>query len=104
MRHARSISTSLRVKSDLRSRTKIQGCSRPVSWSRLNETPCMQLPRLWSPPPYFLRLKRNPWHPIPEFRGPPAVFFTVDAPRRVASDVVYVNPEDAKIRPFVTHL
>jgi quercetin dioxygenase-like cupin family protein len=47
---------------------------------------------------------RNTVHSITEILESPAVFLTVDTPRRVPSDVVYVNPEDAKIRPFVTHL
>jgi mannose-6-phosphate isomerase-like protein (cupin superfamily) len=46
----------------------------------------------------------NVVHSISEILEGPAVFLTVDAPRRAPADVVYVNPEDGRIRPFVTHL
>ncbi|HEY2000548.1 cupin domain-containing protein [Paraburkholderia sp.] len=52
----------------------------------------------------LVTFERNTVHAITEILESPAVFLTVDAPRRVPSDVVYVNPDDAKIRPFVTHL
>jgi mannose-6-phosphate isomerase-like protein (cupin superfamily) len=52
----------------------------------------------------LVTFERNTVHAITEILESPAVFFTVDAPRRVPSDVVYVDPEDAKVRPFVTHL
>lgn len=52
----------------------------------------------------LVTFERNTVHAITEILESPAVFLTVDAPRRVPTDVVYVNPEDAKIRPFVTHL
>jgi hypothetical protein len=48
--------------------------------------------------------ERNTVHAITEILESPAIFFTVDAPRRVPTDVVYVNPDDQEIRPFVTHL
>jgi len=47
---------------------------------------------------------RNVVHAIPEVLEEPAVFLAVDTPRRVPSDVVYVRPDDARVRPFVTHL
>ena len=52
----------------------------------------------------LVTFERNTIHAITEILDSPAVFFTVDAPRRVPTDVVYVNPDDAKVRPFVTHL
>lgn len=52
----------------------------------------------------LLTFERGTIHAITEILESPVVFFTVDAPRRVPTDVVYVNPDDAKIRPFVTHL
>jgi mannose-6-phosphate isomerase-like protein (cupin superfamily) len=52
----------------------------------------------------LVTFERNTVHSITEIVESPAVFLTVDAPRRVPSDVVYINPEDAKIRPFVTSL
>jgi mannose-6-phosphate isomerase-like protein (cupin superfamily) len=52
----------------------------------------------------LVTFERNTVHSITEIVESPAVFLTVDTPRRVPSDVVYVNAEDAKIRPFVTHL
>ena len=52
----------------------------------------------------LVTFERNVVHSIPEIVEGPAVFLTVDTPRRIPSDVVYVNPEDARIRPFVTHL
>jgi mannose-6-phosphate isomerase-like protein (cupin superfamily) len=47
---------------------------------------------------------RNVVHSISEVLEAPAVFFTVDTPRRAPGDVIYVNAVDARIRPFVTHL
>ena len=47
---------------------------------------------------------RSVVHAISEVLEGPAVFFSVDTPRRVSTDVIYVNPDDARIRPFVTHL
>jgi quercetin dioxygenase-like cupin family protein len=47
---------------------------------------------------------RNVVHAIPEVLEGPAVFLTLDTPRRNPADVVYVNPTDALVRPFVTHL
>jgi quercetin dioxygenase-like cupin family protein len=47
---------------------------------------------------------RNTVHGITEIVESPAVFLTVDTPRRIPTDVVYVNPDDAHIRPFVSHL
>jgi len=52
----------------------------------------------------LVTFERNTIHAITEVLEAPAVFLTVDAPRRVPSDVMYVNPDDAKIRPFVIHL
>jgi quercetin dioxygenase-like cupin family protein len=52
----------------------------------------------------LVTFERNTVHAITEILESPAVFLTVDAPRRVPTDVVYVNPDDARIRPFVTHL
>ncbi len=52
----------------------------------------------------LVTFERNTVHSITEIVESPAVFLTVDTPRRVPSDVVYVNAEDAKIRPFVRHL
>ncbi|MFL9930562.1 cupin domain-containing protein [Paraburkholderia sp. RL18-103-BIB-C] len=52
----------------------------------------------------LVTFERNTVHAITEILESPAIFFTVDAPRRVPTDVVYVNPDDEKIRPFVTHL
>ena len=55
-------------------------------------------------PGQLVTFDRNVVHAISEVLAGPAVFLTVDTPRRVPGDVIYVNPEDAKIRPFVTHL
>ena len=52
----------------------------------------------------LVTFERNTVHSITEIVESPAVFLTVDAPRRVPSDVIYVDPEDAEIRPFVTSL
>jgi mannose-6-phosphate isomerase-like protein (cupin superfamily) len=52
----------------------------------------------------LVTFQRNTVHAITEILESPAVFLTLDAPRRVPTDVVYVNPGDAKIRPFVVHL
>jgi mannose-6-phosphate isomerase-like protein (cupin superfamily) len=52
----------------------------------------------------LVTFERNTVHSITEIVESPAVFLTVDAPRRVPSDVIYIDPEDAKIRPFVTSL
>ena len=52
----------------------------------------------------LVTFERNTVHAITEVLESPAVFLTVDTPRRIPTDVVYVNPDDAKIRPFVTHL
>jgi mannose-6-phosphate isomerase-like protein (cupin superfamily) len=52
----------------------------------------------------LVTFERNTVHSITEILESPAVFLTVDTPRRVPTDVVYVNLEDAKIRPFVSHL
>lgn len=46
---------------------------------------------------------RNVVHSFPEVLEEPAVFLTLDTPRRNPTDVVYMNPADA-IRPFVTQL
>ncbi|HMF59762.1 MAG TPA: cupin domain-containing protein [Vicinamibacterales bacterium] len=47
---------------------------------------------------------RNVVHSIADLLEGPAVFLTVDTPRRVPTDVIYMNPTDAAIRPFVTHV
>lgn len=47
---------------------------------------------------------RNVVHGISPVEGAPAIFLTVDTPRRVPEDVHFINPEAARARPFVTHL
>ena len=48
---------------------------------------------------------RNIVHSILPVEGAaPAVFFTVDAPRRAPDDVYFVNPAEAAGLRFVTHL
>jgi mannose-6-phosphate isomerase-like protein (cupin superfamily) len=48
---------------------------------------------------------RNIVHGIRPVEGAaPAIFFTVDTPRRAPGDVHFVDPAEAKGRRFVTHL
>jgi mannose-6-phosphate isomerase-like protein (cupin superfamily) len=62
-----------------------------------------QAPRILEPGELVI-FDRNTVHSISEVLAGPAVFLTVDSPRRAPGDVIYMNWDDARIRPFVTHL
>ncbi|RJS94066.1 cupin domain-containing protein [Salinisphaera sp. Q1T1-3] len=55
-------------------------------------------------PGQMVTFKRETVHAIEQITAHPAVFVTLDTPRRAPDDVVFVNPADARQRAFVTNL
>lgn len=55
-------------------------------------------------PGQIVTFKREVVHAITEVVVEPAVFLTLDTPRRAADDVVFVDPSDADKRAFVANL
>ncbi|MGA8037749.1 MAG: cupin domain-containing protein [Candidatus Acidiferrales bacterium] len=49
----------------------------------------------------FLFFKRRTVHALPDIFESPVVFLSVDAPRREASDIIFVNPSDGTPGTFI---
>src|SRR5438105_3677059 len=52
-------------------------------------------------PGTLLFFKRGTVHALPELTQEPAVFLSVDTPRRDPKDIVFVNPEDGTPESFI---
>jgi mannose-6-phosphate isomerase-like protein (cupin superfamily) len=52
-------------------------------------------------PGNLLYFKRNIVHALPEILEEPVVFLSVDVPRRIPTDIVFVNPEDGTPESFI---
>lgn len=52
-------------------------------------------------PGSLLYFKRNIVHALPEILEEPVVFLSVDVPRRIPTDIVFVNPEDGTPDTFI---
>ncbi|WP_348761130.1 cupin domain-containing protein [uncultured Salinisphaera sp.] len=55
-------------------------------------------------PGQLVTFKREVIHAIVEIVAEPAVFLTLDTPRRAPNDVVFIEPEAARGRAFVANL
>ena len=55
-------------------------------------------------PGQMVTFKRETVHAITRVRAEPAIFLTVDAPRRAPDDVVFIDPQAAQERAFVSHV
>jgi len=55
-------------------------------------------------PGQMVVFKREVVHAIVEIQQHPAVFLTLDTPRRAPDDVIFVDPEAARRRAFVANL
>ena len=62
-----------------------------------------ETPRLIEPG-QMVTFKREVVHAITDIVTAPAVFLTLDTPRRAPDDVVFLDPDDAKGRAFVANL
>lgn len=62
-----------------------------------------EAPRLLTPG-QMVTCKRETVHAITVIRRHPAVFLTLDTPRRAPDDVVFIEPDAAGRRPFVATL
>lgn len=49
----------------------------------------------------LLFFERGTVHALPEILEEPVVFFSVDTPRRVPTDIIFVNPEDGTPATFM---
>jgi mannose-6-phosphate isomerase-like protein (cupin superfamily) len=49
----------------------------------------------------FLFFKRRTVHAIPDIFEQPVVFLSVDAPRRLPDDIIFVNPADGTPETFI---
>jgi mannose-6-phosphate isomerase-like protein (cupin superfamily) len=49
----------------------------------------------------FLFFKRRTVHAIPDIFEEPVVFLSVDAPRRLPDDIIFVNPADGTPETFI---
>jgi mannose-6-phosphate isomerase-like protein (cupin superfamily) len=50
----------------------------------------------------MLFFRKRVVHAVPEITELPVVFLSVDTPRRVPKDVIFVNPEDATPESFIS--
>jgi len=52
-------------------------------------------------PGSLLYFKRNVVHALPEILEEPVVFLSIDVPRRIPTDITFVNPEDGTPESFI---
>ena len=52
-------------------------------------------------PGSFLFFKRRTVHALPMILEGPVIFLSVDTPRRIPSDIIFINPEDGTPESFI---